>query len=144
MVKSKTKTNTNAPVDILDQESPLAFLGSYSARLENDPEFGKKVYSGLFLGLSLISLIISFVVPPEVKPGFLGFTLLLFLISLFFFFFYAPLKRYDIASSRRYCETLHPNGSPKVIRTCLIERQREERLRQSFNNNNINFLTSIQ
>jgi hypothetical protein len=123
--------------DLFAQESPLAFLGGYEARLENDPDFGAKVYSAIFLVAGIIGLIGTafFVVEKDKPAGYIisGGALLM---AVFIYFFYPAYKRYDIASTRQYCVTLYPRGSEKVIRECIIERQREERLRSRNNQTN--------
>lgn len=144
--KQKSKQNTrkkqqnNQSGDILlDQESPLAFLGSYSAKIENDPEFGKKFYSILFAVLSVITLLVSFLVDSEARILVYGIAGMFFVLAILAYFAYAPLKRYDIASTKRYCETLYPGGSAKVIKQCIVDRQREERLRRSTSENSNGF-----
>lgn len=101
-------------------------LGTFSQKLEYDPDYGRKFYTIVYFCLALATGIVGFALEFPMLYYIAGAFLL---FALFTLVFYKSWKKYDIASSRVYCEKLYPPGTSKEkIRECLFEREREERL----------------
>lgn len=148
---AKNQTKYNDPLKVTSIGAD--YFGSMSAKLELDPDYGRKFYTIMYFSFAVIIAIIAIIVkmtyaePQKSKrPRLYGMSLevIFFAISGFFlllafgtFIFYKKWKNYDIASSKVYCERINPPGTPKYkIRECIQRREMEERM----NNNSTTML----